>query len=158
MGVAASSSRIIRCLAGCAVLVTIGACGGSPVSPTTAKRAAVLEISEISATVESRSPGTLYRILVRVRETTGFHGATLVRWKAVFGRGWSAESDFTGAGVLRTPHMDPLGSFVSELHVSFQSDVLTLDSQVTVILAYTDDEGHSAETTARTMIAAVAGT
>jgi hypothetical protein len=145
-----------------AVVLSMAACGGSPTAPTAtlappADRAAVLAISAISATVESLAPGTLYRIQVSVRETTGIRGASLVHWKAVFGAGWSSEADFTGPGVLGTPRVDPHGTLRAELHVSFQTDV-SRDSQVTTTLLYTDDEGHSGQATATTTITAVSGT
>jgi hypothetical protein len=132
----------------CALLV-IGisaACGSSPTPPSTVpNNAAVIGITVRKATVEPiTTPGNgwLYRVQYEVREAGGKTGATLTLAHWALSNGFTTNDNFSGSGVIQTPHVAAGGAITVESTLS----VLTTAAPATHVdftISYTGDDGQT---------------
>src|SRR5215472_15362706 len=108
----------------CALLVIVisAACGSSPTPPSTApNNAAVIGITLHKSTVEPiTTPGNgwLYRVQYEIREAGGKTGATLTLAHWALSNGFTTNDNFSGSGVLQTPHVAAGGTISIESHLS----------------------------------------
>jgi hypothetical protein len=124
----------------------LAACGSSSMSPSAApNNAATIGIAVRQSTVEPiTTPGTgwLYRLLYEVRETGGKTGATLTLAHWALSNGFTTNDNFSGSGVIQTPHVAPGGTITVESTLSVLTTAAPA-SHVDFAITYTGDDGRT---------------
>jgi carboxypeptidase family protein len=147
----ARTSRLLTAVTFAAGVVSlVGACGGSPATPTPAVVAA-LTISPLTATVEPTSAGFMYHVSYQLKETSGRSAATLTDVTYTLASGAALDP------ALASPIKVAAGGSASAGTVNVaDTSGRGKSNQVTVRVTFTDDNGRTGTSSASAAVTDVA--
>jgi hypothetical protein len=141
-------------LVGVLALGLVTACsGGSPTTPSApapTASVAALSISPLTVSVDTNGGSVNYHITWSVRETSGKSGATISAITYTFDNGDVAQTSLTSTTKLAAGQKVDVGP-INYTGVSGKSPAANL----TLSIAFTDDGGHSGNTSTSTSIASL---